>query len=100
MKRDIVDDHWIRKWLKFYIYNWNIPILSSAFTLYILEYDLYLLLEVQKAVVFSRCGDDHPVGDLMVNMITWKSVFKFVLIAFTIIPVFHYIIHYFCVLFF
>ena len=68
----------------------NIPILSSAFTLYILEYDLYLLLEVQEAVVFSRCGDDHPVGDLMVNMITGKSVFKFVLIAFTIIPVFHY----------
>ena len=78
----------------------NIPLLSSAFTLYILEYDLYLLLEVQEAVVFSRCGDDHPVGDLMVNMITWKSVFKFVLIAFTIIPVFHYIICYFCVLFF
>ena len=48
----------------------NIPILSSAFTLYILEYDLYLLLEVQEAVVFSRCGDDHPVGDLMVNMLT------------------------------
>lgn len=42
----------------------NIPILSSAFTLYILEYDLYLLLEVQEEVVFSRCGDDHPIGDL------------------------------------
>ena len=72
----------------------NIPILSSAFTLYILEYDLYLLLEVQEAVVFSRCGDDHPVGDLMVNMIPEKvflnlcslhsQLFQFFTISFAI----------------